>query len=124
VNPVPEDHLVGVHYAAFAILFALAAFVTLGFARFAVSFVLAAADNFRFGAAFAVSFFSPWNAAQRFRRAAAILRLAAADMIRFALRVPSTAGAAAYPSTCLRIAAIVVLLMMFPDGLPPLAGGF
>jgi hypothetical protein len=41
-----------VPYAA-AVLFALAAFAARAFARFAASFALAAADNFRFGAVFA-----------------------------------------------------------------------
>jgi hypothetical protein len=92
--------MIRVPYAAFAILFALVAFAARAFARFIDSFALAAPDSFLFGAVSAFPpFCSAWNAAQRFRWAAAILRLAAADMLRFGLRAPLTAGAAC-PSTC------------------------
>jgi hypothetical protein len=48
-----------VPYAAFAILFVLAAFAARALARFATSFALAAADSFRFGPVFVVTPFCP-----------------------------------------------------------------
>jgi hypothetical protein len=89
---------------AFAIFLVLATFAARALAKFFASFNLAAADNFLFAAVFATPFFCfAWNAAHRFRCAAAIRRLAEAERVRLGF---DPTGPVARPLTCLRIAAI------------------